>query len=69
MSFLVSFARFWYDFIVGDDWTIALAVVIALVVTAALARVTTSGVAWWILPLAVIVVLGASLWRIAQKGR
>ena len=30
MRFITSFVRFWYDFIVGDDWKIAVGVVIAL---------------------------------------
>ncbi|MGV9347387.1 hypothetical protein ACWDSD_21700 [Streptomyces spiralis] len=30
MKLLKSFGRFWYDFIVGDDWKIAVAVVLAL---------------------------------------
>ncbi|WP_030169905.1 hypothetical protein [Streptomyces sp. NRRL S-813] len=30
MRLLKSFGRFWYDFIVGDDWKIAVAVVLAL---------------------------------------
>jgi hypothetical protein len=30
MKFLKSFAQFWYDFIIGDDWKIAVAVVLAL---------------------------------------
>jgi hypothetical protein len=66
MNFLVGFGRFWYDFIVGDDWTIAVAVVVALVVTKLL---TSAGVtAWWLLPLAVIVFLGLSLWRVAREA-
>jgi hypothetical protein len=32
---LKAFGQFWYDFIVGDDWKIAAAVVIALGVTLA----------------------------------
>lgn len=32
MRFLRSFVRFWYDFIVGDDWRIAAGVVAALAV-------------------------------------
>jgi hypothetical protein len=32
MSLLRSFGRFWYDFIVGDDWKIAAGVVLALAV-------------------------------------
>lgn len=30
MRFLKAFGRFWYDFIIGDDWKIAVAVVVAL---------------------------------------
>jgi hypothetical protein len=30
MKFLKSFGQFWYDFIIGDDWKIAVAVVVAL---------------------------------------
>ena len=33
MRFIATFARFWYDFIIGDDWKIAVAVVLALGVT------------------------------------
>lgn len=32
MKFLKSFGQFWYDFIIGDDWKIAVAVVLALLV-------------------------------------
>jgi hypothetical protein len=35
MAFLKGFGRFWYDFIIGDDWKIAAAVVATLVVTVA----------------------------------
>jgi hypothetical protein len=30
MRFLRGFGRFWFDFIVGDDWRIALGVVLVL---------------------------------------
>lgn len=30
---LIAFGAFWYGFIIGDDWTIALGVIIALAVT------------------------------------
>jgi hypothetical protein len=33
MKFLKAFGQFWYDFIIGDDWKIAVAVVTALGVT------------------------------------
>ncbi len=64
MKYIVGFFQFWYDFIVGDDWTIAAGVVIALVLTALLAR--TSVAAWWLLPVAVALGLTASLWRVAR---
>ena len=34
--FIKAFGQFWYDFIIGDDWKIAAAVIIALAVTLAL---------------------------------
>lgn len=30
MRFIAAFMQFWYDFIIGDDWKIAVAVVAAL---------------------------------------
>jgi hypothetical protein len=61
VRFLVGFGRFWYEFIVGDDWTIAAAIVAALIVTSFLVRVRV--MSWWLLPIVVIVFLTASLWR------
>jgi hypothetical protein len=57
------FARFWWDFIVGDDWRVAVGIALALGLTAALA--TTSAPAWLVLPLAVAAVLWMSLRRVA----
>jgi hypothetical protein len=63
VKYLVQFLQFWYDFIVGDDWMIAAGVVISLAVTSVLVR---SGVdAWWLMPIAVCLLLAASLWRVA----
>jgi uncharacterized membrane protein len=58
------FGRFWWDFIVGDDWRVAAGVLLAFGITALLA--TTSVPAWWVLPLAVAVVLWLSLLRAAR---
>ncbi|GLW10036.1 hypothetical protein Misp01_51650 [Microtetraspora sp. NBRC 13810] len=33
MRYVKGFGRFWYDFIIGDDWKIAAAVVLSLAVT------------------------------------
>jgi hypothetical protein len=59
------FATFWWDFLVGDDWRVAAGIVIALALTALLA--TTSIPAWWLLPLAVAMVLWVSLRRAARS--
>jgi hypothetical protein len=66
MRLLLNIVRFWYDFIVGDDWMVAVGVVVALALAALLAR---NGVAaWWLMPLAVVLLLMASLWRAAAKS-
>jgi hypothetical protein len=64
MKYVIGFFQFWYDFIVGDDWTIAAGVVIALALTALLSRSNIA--AWWLLPVAVALGLTASLWREAR---
>jgi len=33
MRFVKAFGAFWYDFIIGDDWKIAVAVVLSLTIT------------------------------------
>jgi hypothetical protein len=60
----MRFVRFWWDFVVGDDPFAALGVAVAIGATAALA--TTSVPAWWLLPLAVTVVLYVSLRRASR---
>lgn len=63
---LRRFGMFWYDFVVGDDWRVAVAVVAALVVTAVLAA---AGVpAWWVLPAAAVTILAVSLARAARAA-
>ena len=54
-------ARFSYDFVVGDDWTIALAVLVAIALTAFLTHHGWN--AWLLLPVFVAGALGASTWR------
>ena len=58
---LKAFGAFWYDFVVGDDWLVAAGVVLALVITALASTVTTA--VWWIVPIAIVVLLPLSLWR------
>ena len=66
MRYLLAFGRFWWNFIVGDDWTVAAGVAVALGVVALL---VDAGVdAWWLLPVAVAVLLGVSVWRETRPG-
>ena len=65
MTRLRAFAHFWYDFVVGDDWRIALGVITALGFTYLLSR--TSVPAWWPVPLAVGVLLTVSVRRETRR--
>lgn len=67
MSRLKAFGDFWYDFIVGDDWRVAVGVVLALAITAIVAALTSIPV-WWIVPAAVVVLLPTSLLRAVRGG-
>jgi hypothetical protein len=59
-----AFGRFWWDFIVGDDWRAAAGIVLAIGVTAAL---VAGGLdAWWLMPAAVAAILWLSLRRAAR---
>jgi hypothetical protein len=66
MNRLESLLRFISDFLIGDDWRIAAGAALALVATALIAG--TSIAAWWILPLAVVALLGFSVWRAARPN-
>ncbi len=62
-----AFALFWWDFIVGDDYRIALAVIVLLGTTALLSH---SGIAaWWLLPLGIIAMLATSVFTAARRSR
>ena len=59
MRYVRAFGRFWWDFIVGDDWVVAAAVGLGLVLTGIL---TGLGIdAWWLLPVVVALALAGSL--------
>ena len=61
------FGRFWWDFVVGDDWRAAAGIAVAIGATAIL--VATGVDAWWVMPPAVAVVLALSLRREARATR
>ena len=66
MSRLAAFGRFWWDFVIGDDWLVAVFVAVAIGATAALAAAGVA--AWWLLPLAVPLVLWLSLRRAIRSA-
>ena len=57
----VGIGRFLYFFVVGDDWSVALAILIALTATGLLAAQKIP--AWWLVPVIAIVMTGVSLRR------
>jgi hypothetical protein len=63
VKLVVGFFRFWYDFIVGDDWLMAATLVVVIALAALLAGAGVS--IWWLTPLAVAATLAASLRRAA----
>ena len=62
MKRLKAFGAFWYDFIVGDDWQVAVLIVAGLAVTAVLAHAAKVN-AWWLLPVVAFAALAWSLHR------
>jgi H+/Cl- antiporter ClcA len=63
---LRRFGAFWYDFLVGDDWSAAVGVAVALGVTALVAETRNP---WWLLPIAAAAILVVSVYRGAPKAR
>jgi hypothetical protein len=66
MRRLEAFGRFWWNFVIGDDWAVAALVAVAIGATAALAAAGVT--AWWLLPLAVLLVLWLSLRRAIRSA-
>ena len=60
LAALKSFVDFWVDFIVGDDWRIAAAIVVAFSITA---NLTVSALTWATIPVFVALSLSYSLSR------
>jgi hypothetical protein len=66
MKQIAAFGRFWWSFVVGDDWRVAALVAVAIGATAVLAAAGVT--AWWLLPLAVPLVLWLSLRRAIRSA-
>ena len=56
-----------WEFVVGDDWRVALGVVTGISLTALVATSTVA--AWWVLPVGVVALLADSLRRAARQAR
>jgi len=66
VSRIRAFGAFWWDFIVGDDWRVAVGVGAGLGLSAYLVH---RGIdAWWVLPVAVALVLAVSLRRATRSN-
>jgi hypothetical protein len=61
-----AFFAFWYDFIIGDDWRVALSITVALAATIAVNRLTGTA-PWWIVLVAVIAILPISIFRATRR--
>jgi uncharacterized membrane protein len=62
---LIAFGEFWVDFIVGDDWRIAVGIVISFILTAA---INVSFFTWSTVPVFVAVFLAYSLSRVVRSA-
>jgi hypothetical protein len=58
MGAVRAFGRFWYELIVGDDWKIAVAVLVALAAAGGLLLATGTVGRWWPVLAAVVVAAG-----------
>ncbi len=67
LSWLVGFGRFWYDFIIGDDWTVAAAIGLGLLVSWLLNSHAIP--VWWLIPAIVVTMVGVSLRRASPTHR
>jgi hypothetical protein len=66
VSYLVGFIRFWYGFLVGDDWRVLAGLLLGFGATAALVDADVS--AWWVMPLAVALILWSSVRRAVRTA-
>jgi len=66
MKYVAAFGRFWWDFIVGDDWRVAVGLAVSLALVWFLAHKGVN--AWWLLPVAVALLLVESVRREARSS-
>jgi len=66
MTALKRFALFGYDFVIGDDWLIAVGVAAAIAGTYGLHRAGLRD--WWLLPVAAVGILAVALVRANRRA-
>jgi hypothetical protein len=67
MNALRSFGRFWYDFLVGDDWRLAAGVLVLVPIV--FVGTHHGANVWWVLPLGVALLLAVSVGIAARRAR
>lgn len=64
LGFVRGVGRFLYGFLVGDDWVVALAMVVSLVITGVLVGRGINS--WWLVPPLAVAMTAVSLRRHAR---
>jgi hypothetical protein len=63
MTYVSAFFRFWYDFLLGDDWRIAAGVVVVLLLTVGTAHLVNKTLAAAVIIVGCLVVAALALRR------
>ncbi|WP_334172463.1 hypothetical protein [Sinomonas sp.] len=66
MQKIKAFGMFWWNFLIGDDWTVAAAVAVGLAATWALSHAAAVP-SWWLMPAVVLAVLPLSIRRMMPQ--
>lgn len=66
ISKLRAFGAFWYDFVIGDDWRVAVGVIFAFAITYLASRSTHASL-WWVVVGAVAILLPVSIYRVTRR--
>ncbi|HEY8836884.1 MAG TPA: hypothetical protein VIO16_04210 [Dehalococcoidia bacterium] len=68
MRYIKPFFAFWYDFLIGDDWGIAVGVVAVLLLTALFAHRVDATLSGAVLLLGVLGTGGVALYRAGRQS-
>ena len=67
MKYILRFIYFWYHFVIGDDWRIAISVIVGFSITLYLTNNYKYLNIWWLIPLLVSYILTISFWLEIRK--